>query len=333
MKALFIGGTGNISRSCTTLAAERGIEVYVLNRGKRKVELPANVKAITGDIKKPEEVKAAIGDMKFDVVANFIAFTPEDIERDLDLFEGRCGQYIFISSASAYQKPVTDYVITESTPLANPWWQYSRNKIACEERLIRAHRETSFPAVTVRPSHTYDTVIPVAVGNWDYSIVARMKEGKPVILHGDGTSLWVVTHSEDFAKGFVGLMGNPKTHGHAFHITSDEVHTWRQIYEIIGQVFEVEPKFVSVPTDLIDKFSPDGIGPNLLGDKAWSVVFDNTKIKTFVPGFQATITFAEGMRRTRAWFDADESRKALSEYSTGQLEIMDKIIAAREKAT
>lgn len=307
MKVLFIGGTGNISVSVSRLAVVRGFDLYLLNRGQHGVSIEGAT-TITADITQPEQVQAALADHQFDVVVNWIAFKEPDIERDLALFSGRCRQYIFISSASVYQKPMTFPIITESTPLANPHWQYSRDKIRCEDRLMRAYHEDGFPVTIVRPSHTYDTRIPIAVGNWaSYLIPKRMLEGKPVIVHGDGTSLWTLTHAEDFAKGFVGLLGYPQALGHAFHITSDFVLTWNQVYEQIGDALGVTPNIVHMPSEFIASVDP-ATGAGLLGDKMWSLVFDNTKIKRYVPDYVARIPFHEGIRRTIAWFQADISR-------------------------
>jgi nucleoside-diphosphate-sugar epimerase len=310
MKVLFVGGTGNISVSVSKLAVKRGIDLYLLNRGQQGVTI-AGAQTITADIRQPDQVRAALGSHRFDAVVNWIAYVEPDIERDLTLFGGRCGQYIFISSASVYQKPATYPIITESTPLANPHWQYSRDKIACEERLMRAYREEGFPITIVRPSHTYDKRIPIGVGNWaSYQIPRRMLAGQPVIVHGDGTSLWTLTHSEDFAKAFVGLLGHPQAIGHAFNITSDFVLTWDQIYEQIGAALGVKPVIVHIPSELIAKVDP-ATGAGLLGDKMWCAIFDNSKIKRFVPDYLATIPFHEGIRRTLAWFQADARRMAV----------------------
>ncbi len=307
MKVLFIGGTGTISTSVSKLAVARGFDLYHLNRGQQPVTIPG-VTTLTADITQPDQVQAALADRDFDVVVNWIAFTQPDIERDLALFQGRCGQYIFISSASVYQKPVTHYLLTESTPLANPYWQYSRDKIQCEERLMEAYRADGFPMTIVRPSHTYANSIPVAVGNsGSYVIPQRILEGKPVVVHGDGTTLWTLTHSEDFARGFVGLMGNPHTIGHAIHITSDFVLTWNQVYEQIGAFLGVKPNLVHIPSEVIAKVDPD-TGAGLLGDKMWCAIFDNSKLKRFVPDYVARIPFYEGIRRTLAWFQADPQR-------------------------
>ena len=326
MKVLFIGGTGNISTAVSKLAIQRGIDLYLLNRGIHKVDIPG-AKFITGDISNPEQVKTLLQDHNWDVVVNWIAYTESDINSDIELFRGKTGQYIFISSASAYQKPLTHPVVTESTPLANPYWGYSRDKIACEERLNCAYRSEAFPMTIVRPSLTYDTVIPVAIGGWtEYNIIERMRSGDKVIVHGDGTSLWTITHSEDFAKGFVGLMGHQQALGHAFHITSDEILTWNQIYEAVAEAAGVEANMIHIPSDFICQIDDSFVG-NLLGDKATSVIFDNTKIKTFVPDFRATIPFKEGIKRTVAWFEADPGRKVISEETE---KIMGRIIQAYE---
>ena len=324
MNVLFIGGTGFISTAVSRLTVERGFNLYLLNRGRRS-ENPPGCRAIIADIARPDEVRAALGDIQFDVVVNWIAYTPDDIERDLALFQGKVNQYIFISSASAYQKPPAQPVITESTPLYNPYWEYSRLKIACEERLLRAYRETGFPVTIVRPSLTYDPNFPIAIGGWGcYTLADRLLNGRPIILHGDGSSLWVVTHAEDFGRGFVGLIGHSQAVGHAFHITSDELLTWNQIYETIAQALGVEANIVHIPSDFIAQVAPEKRG-SLLGDKTWSVIFDNSKIKSFVPGFQAAIPFRDGIRRTLTWFDADERRKRVDENVNG---MMERILAA-----
>jgi nucleoside-diphosphate-sugar epimerase len=324
MKVLFIGGTGNISASVSRLAVERGIELYLLNRGQRSVDVPG-AHSLVADIHQPDQVRQAIRGMRFDAVVDWIAFDVGDIERDIELFQGVTEQYLFISSASAYQKPLTHYLITESTPLCNPYWEYSRKKIACEERLQRAYRDQGFPMTIVRPSLTYRNVFPVAIGGWrDYTLADRLLKGKPIIVHGDGTSLWVVTHADDFAVGFVGLLGHPRAIGHAFHITTDEVLTWDQIYQTIASALDVEADIVHMPSDFIAAVKPH-MGPGLLGDKAWSVVFDNSKIKRFVPDFQATIPFHSGIPRLLAWFDEDERRKWIDDAVNKD---MDDLLAA-----
>jgi len=324
MKVLFIGGTGFISAAVSRQAIAKGLDLSVLNRGLRQVDLPGG-RRVKADIRQVNEVRAALQDMPFDVVVDWIAYTPEDIERDLALFQGRVKQFVFISSASAYQKPPTHYLITESTPLHNPFWNYSRNKIACEERLMRAYRDEGFPITIVRPSLTYDPNFPIAIGGWGcFTLADRLKKGRPIIVHGDGTALWVVTHAEDFGRGFLGLLGNEQAIGHAFHITSDEVLTWNQIYQTIAEALGVEADIVHIPSEFIARARPRLAG-SLLGDKTWSAVFDNSKIKTFVPGFQACIPFRDGIRRTLAWFDADEERRRVDETVN---EEMDHILTA-----
>lgn len=332
MRVLFIGGTGVISTACTRLAAARGIDLTILTRGHRAADLPAGVKTLVVDFDNfttAEQVLASQGD--FDAVVDWIAYTQDQIEDDLRLFRGRVRQFVFISSASAYQRPSTSYLVDESTPLANPYWDYSRNKIACEERLMRAWREEGFPFTVVRPSLTYgETQIALAVNSWtkSYTVVDRMRSGRKVIVPGDGSSLWTITHNTDFAKGLVGLLGHEQAIGHAFHITSDEVMTWNQYYRITGEAAGVEPKLVHIPSALIASCIPEMQG-SLLGDKSTSVVFDNGKIKRFVPGFEATTRFGEGIRRTIAWFDADPERRQVDEEANAT---WDRLIDAYEAA-
>ncbi len=313
MKVLFIGGTGIISTACSRLALARGMDLTLVTRGHARTAIPEGAKALRVDINDDTAAHATLAQAEFDVVVDWIAYTPADIERDLRLFAGRTRQFFFISSASAYQKPPANHVITESTPLVNPFWQYSRDKIACEQRLMRAWGEQGFPAVIVRPSLTYgETLVPLAINSWErsYTVVDRMLRGKPVIVPGDGTSLWVTTHNTDFAKGLLGLFGQARAVGEAFHITTDEVMTWNQFYLAVGAAAGVEPRLVHLPSDFIVACQPDNEG-TLLGDKAHSVVFDNSKIKRFVPDFRAATSFAEGIRRTLAWFDADPVRKQI----------------------
>lgn len=333
MKVLFIGGTGNISSACSRLAIERGIELYHLNRGKVKADVPKEVKTITADIHNKEEVKNALGSMTFDAVANFIAYTPEEVQQDIELFSGRTNQYLFISSASIYQKVGGHPVITESTPLYNPYWDYSQDKIACEEMLNNTFRQSGFPITIVRPSLTYDTVIPVAIGSWtDYTIIDRMKKGKEVIIHGDGSSLWTITHSDDFAKAFVGLLGHQQAIGHAFHITSDELLNWNQIYEAVAAAAGVELNAVHIASDFIcdvgDTMGWEWMRGNLLGDKAVSTIFDNSKIKRYVPEFVATIPFKQGIKQTVKWFEADPSRMVIDQANN---DFMDAVIKAYKR--
>ena len=324
MKVLFIGGTGNISAAASRLAVERGMDLHLLNRGTRRVAIPG-ARTITADIGQETAAFRALGRHTWDAVVNWIAFTPADIERDLRLFQKKTRQYVFISSASVYQKPLAHPVVTESTPLANPYWEYARRKIAAEERLCRACREDGFAGVIVRPSLTYDTVIPLALGSWDdYTMMDRMKRGKPVVVHGDGSSLWTITHADDFAKGLLGLLGNDSVRGHAFHITSDELLTWDQIWQQTAAAAGVEARIVHVPTDFIVQVVPERRG-SLLGDKAVSVIFDNSKIKRFVPGYMATIPYREGIRRTVAWFEARKSRMRIVDAHNA---IHDRILTA-----
>ncbi len=329
MKVLFIGGTGIISTACTALAAQRGMDVTLLTRGQHNSKLPAGVKTLIADVNDPALVQK-LEHGSFDAVVDWIAFTPADIERDLKLFRGSTRQLVFICSTSAYQKPQTHYLMTESTPLANPYWEYARNKIACEERLMQAYRDENFPVTIVRPSLTYgETLIPLVLNSWQksYTAVDRMLRGQKLVVPGDGTSLWVVTHNTDFAKGLVGLLGQQQALGQAFHITSDEVLTWDQLFRIVGAAAGVEPKLVHIPSDFIAACIPEKKG-TLLGDKSVSVVFDNSKIKRFVPGYSATTSFAEGMRQTLAWFNADPLRKQIDDQVNAT---MDKLIAAYEK--
>ena len=329
MRILFIGGTGIISTACTALAAERGMEVTLLSRGQHPAGLPPGVKTLQADANDPA-IFQKLQHETFDAVVDWIAFTPADIERDLKLFHGRTRQFLFISSASAYQKPATQYLITESTPLVNPYWDYSRNKIACEERLTQAYRQDGFPITIVRPSLTYGhTLIPLVLNSWQHSYTAvdRMIRGQKMVVPGDGSSLWVITHNTDFAKGLVGLLGHPQAIGHAFHITSDEVLTWDQLFRIVGAAVGVEPQLVHIPSDFIATCVPEKKG-TLLGDKSVSAVFDNSKIKRFVPGYCASTTFAEGVRQSLAWFNADPSRKTID---PGTNTMLDKLLVVYEK--
>lgn len=302
MKALFIGGTGTISMAITrALADNPDWELYLLNRGTRMAEIPQGVKVITADINDEAQTANALEGMCFDCVCDFIGFVPEQLERDWRLFGGRTKQFMYISSASAYQTPPADYLITEGTPLSNPCWEYSRNKIACEEYLMKLYREEGFPVTIVRPSHTYDERnLPMGAhgDNGSWQIVKRMLEGKPVIIHGDGTSLWTITFNTDFAKGFIGLMGNAHAIGEAYHITSDESVTWNQIYAIVADELGVPLKAYHVPSGFLDDVGPYDFRGGLLGDKANTVVFDNSKIKRAVPGFVCTVRADQGLRKT-----------------------------------
>ncbi len=309
MRVLFIGGTGNISSACTNQALRKGFEVFHLNRGNRPEKERPEVKVLRADIREPEAVKKAIGSLRFDSVVQFLAFEPRHIEADIELFKDITDQYLFISSCSAYKKPSLTPVITEETPLENPFWEYSRLKAACEKVLIESGSAHSFPYTIIRPSHTYDDGwIPGCFGSAGYGLAWRMLNGKEIIVPGDGQSLWTLTHASDFAVGLVGLLGNPAALSEAFHITSDEHLTWDAIHTIIAEELGASPKIVHIPSDYIARINPER-GAGLLGDKAVSVLFDNSKIRRFVPEFKPRIDFREGIRRSLAWFDAHPQSK------------------------
>jgi nucleoside-diphosphate-sugar epimerase len=305
---LFVGGSGIISSACSWLAVERGIELYVLNRGNTAAvrPLPAEATVLPGDIRDPDSVRRAIGGRDFDAVVDWVAFTPAHVGADIELFRGRTGQYVFISSASAYQTPPARLPVTESAPLRNPFWEYSRNKIACEDALVTAYRQEGFPATIVRPSHTYDKTSVPFDGGW--TVVSRMLQGKSIVVHGDGTSLWTLTHHRDFAAGFVPLLGHPRTVGEAFHITSDDVLSWNQIAETLAAAAGVAADIVHVPSDMIAVVNP-GWGASLLGDKAHSMIFDNSKLRSVVPGFRPVIPFEQGAREIVGWHMDEPSRQ------------------------
>jgi nucleoside-diphosphate-sugar epimerase len=309
LSVLFIGGTGTISSACAEVAVAQGIDLTVLNRGQSTLRgIADSVHSLTADIRDKAAVRTALAGREFDAVVDFIAYNPGHVDTDIELFSGRTGQYVFISSASAYAKPVAMLPIRESTPLRNPYSAYSRAKIACEERLSAEYREHGFPVTVVRPSHTYDrTAIPL-LGGW--TAIDRMRRGEPVIVHGDGTSLWVLTHHADFASGFTGLLGRPQAIGDTFHITGDEAQPWDQIYRTLGRAAGAEPELVHVSSEQIARTVPDW-GPALLGDAAHSVIFDNTKVRQLVPGWHATIPWAHGAREIIEWFDADPARRVV----------------------
>jgi nucleoside-diphosphate-sugar epimerase len=309
LRVLFLGGTGIISSACSWLAVERGLDLFVLNRGHSTDRpLPAAATVLRGDARDPASVREALGGREFDAVVDWVAYTPGDVQADIATFRGRTGQFVFISSASAYQTPPSRVPVVESTPLRNPFWQYSRDKIACEELLRTAYRDEGFPATIVRPSHTYDkTEVPLH-GGW--TAVARMRQGKPVIVHGDGTSLWTLTHHADFAPGFVPLLGHSRTLGESFHITSDDVLTWDQITHALAAAAGVTADIVHVPSEVIAAADPDW-GAGLLGDKTHSMVFDNAKLRSVVPGYRAVIPFEQGAREIVAWHDEDPSRQRI----------------------
>jgi nucleoside-diphosphate-sugar epimerase len=322
VKVLFIGGSGIISSACSRLAVQRGIDLYVLNRGSTGTRpLPEAATVLHGDIRDAASVRDAIAGHTFDAVVDWVAYTPEHVHADIELFRGRTGQYVFISSASAYQTPPARLPVVESSPLRNPSWQYSRDKIACEDLLVKVYRDKGFPATIVRPSHTYDRTLVPFDGGW--TVPARIRAGREIVVHGDGTSLWTLTHHDDFAKAFVPLLGHPRTIGDVFHITGDDVLTWNQIAEHLAAAMGVTPRIVHVPSDAIAAADPEW-GAGLLGDKAHSMVFDNAKVKALVPGYVATIPFHQGAREIVTWFDEDPSRQVVDEHLD---KVMDDLVA------
>lgn len=334
MKALFIGGTGTISTAISRKLLEEGHELWLINRGTRNDALPPGAHIIQADVGDEADVARKLEGLEFDVVADFIAFTPEHLERDHRLFAGRTRQFIYISSASAYQKPLSDYRINEGTPLANPYWEYSRNKIAGEELLMKWYREEGFPVTIVRPSHTYsERSVPLGVHgpNGSYQVVKRMLEGKKVIIQGDGASLWTMTFNSDFAQGFVGLMGNIHAIGEAVQITGDETLTWNQIYQTIADALGVELHACHVSSEFLAATSPVewDLRGSLLGDKANSVVFDNAKLKRLVPGYTATVRFDQGVRMA---LDYVLSHPECQEEDPAFDQWCDSVVAAQEEA-
>lgn len=323
LSILFIGGTGIISSACAARALEAGHDLTVLTRGRTSLRpLPEGARVLRADVRDVDAARSALGGREYDVVVDFVAYTPDHVRADIELFAGRVDQYVFISSASAYQKPPERLPIVESTPLRNPYWAYSRDKIACEEVLVAAYRDSGFPATIVRPSHTYDRTSVPLTGGW--TAVDRMRRGLPVVVHGDGTSLWTLTHHTDFAKAFVGLLGRPQAIGDSFHITSDEVLTWNQIYAAMASAAGVEPRLVHVASETIAAAEPRLAGP-LLGDKAHSVIFDNTKVKALVPDYVATVPFSQGAREIVEWYDAHPEHKVVDERTDA---LFDKLVAA-----
>ena len=328
MKVLFIGGTGIISSACAQLALARGIELFILSRGlSHRLDVPPGATALRGDLRNdPDGVARLLHEHRFDAVVDWVAFTPDHIEQDLRVFAGRTRQLVFISSASAYQKPPSQFPVREDTPLVNPRWQYSRDKIACEDRLLRAFRDDGFPVTILRPSLTYGlSQIPLVLGSWQHpwTMIDRMRRGVPVIVPGDGTSLWTVTWNGDFAKGLVGLLGREQAVGHAFHITSDEVLTWDAIFTEAAHAAGVEPRILHIASDWLAARHPPFEG-TLLGDKAHSAVFDNSKIKRFVPDFTCTVPWAEGVRRSLTWFEEDAARRTIDEAHNA---VLDRLVA------
>ncbi|MFC5652592.1 NAD-dependent epimerase/dehydratase family protein [Paenibacillus solisilvae] len=329
MKVLFIGGTGLISTAASKLAVQQGIDLYLLNRGNRERFVPAGATVLRGDVNNRQEMKALLEEHYFDAVVNWIIFKPEEIDRDVELFAGKTNQYIFISTVATYQRPPSYYIFDESAPQSNPGWGYAVDKIACEQRLMQAYRDSGFPATIVRPSHTYgETTIPFAItsGAHPWTLIDRIQKGKKIIVPGDGTSLWTITHNTDFAKGIVGLLGNSQTLGQAFHITSDEVKTWNQYLKVIGQAIGVEPQAIHMTSECISLFMPE-VKAGLLGDASNSYVVDNRKIKTFVPGYTATTYFERGIRQSIAYFRAHPELQTVDEEMNAK---MDHMIAAYE---
>ncbi|MBM7566120.1 SDR family oxidoreductase [Paenibacillus sacheonensis] len=329
MKVLFIGGTGLISTAASTLAVQQGMELYLLTRGRQKGVPPEGANVLRGDINDRQGMRELLEGKHFDAVVDWIAFKPEDIERDVELFAGKTDQYIFISTVATYQRPPSYYLFDESAPQHNPGWPYAVDKIACEERLLRAYRETGFPATIVRPSHTYgETAIPFAItsGAHPWTLIDRIRKGKKIIVPGDGTSLWTITHNTDFAKGLVGLLGNSQTIGQAFHITSDEVKTWNQYLAAIGQAAGAKPEAIHMTSACISLFLPE-FKAALFGDASNSYVVDNRKIKAFVPGYQATTNFERGIRQSLAYFESHPERQTIDEALDAR---MDKMIASYE---
>ena len=318
LSVLFLGGSGIISSACTQRCLDVGMEVFVLNRGRSTTRpLPNGCQQLIGDLADPDSVRVAIGNRTFDVVADFRAFTPGEVQSRLNIFRGRMGQYVFISSASAYQTPPGRLPITESTPLRNPFSAYSQNKIACEDLLVKAYRDDSLPMTIVRPSHTYDKTRLPFDGGW--TVVDRMRRGAEVVVHGDGTSLWTLTHHADFAKAFFGLLGHPAAVGDSFHITSDEWLPWNQIYTLVGAAAGVEPKLVHIPSDAIAAADPTW-GATVLGDKGHSMIFDNTKVKRLVPDYVATIPYSQGAREIIDWYDTDPRRQEVDAVMNATME-------------
>jgi len=315
MRILFVGGTGLISTACSAVTVAAGHELWLMNRGLSK--LPSAVppeRVLRADAGDEQQVRSAVQGRDWDVVVEWVGYKPMQVEQDMRVFAGT-GQYMFISSASVYEKPPSHWLITESTPKVNPFWQYSQDKIACEEVLRRAWEQKRFPATIIRPTLTYGpSQVPVAGGSWakPYTIVDRMRRRKSIIVPGDGTSIWTITHATDFAKGLLGLFGHPDALGEDFHITSDEALTWNQIYALVGAAAGVEPNILHVPTDGITASDPEA-ERGLWGDKAHSAVFDNSKLRRLVPGYKATVPFSEGIKETIAWFDEDPSRQGIDE--------------------
>ena len=326
LKVLFIGGTGVISAAAAERAVAVGHQLTLLNRGTTvQRPTPQGVELLPADIRDTTSVRAILGDRSFDVVADFVAFTPEHVAADIALFTGRTAQYVFISSASAYQKPPARLPILESTPLRNPFSPYARDKIACEDMLVKAYRDDGFPVTIIRPSHTYDRTRIVLTGGW--TDIARLRAGRPVVVHGDGTSLWTVTHSSDLAKALVGLLGLPQAVGDSFTITSDEYLPWNTIYQVFAEAAGAPPpRLVHIASETISASMPD-LGPSLLGDRSHSVIFDNSKVKALVPDFVCTTPFATGVRDIMNWYDANRDQQTVDDDLDATF---DRLIAASQ---
>lgn len=324
MKALIIGGTGTISTAVTARALESGFNVTILNRGNQK-DVPEGVRQIHADVRDRAAMEKALAGQTFDVVCDYLTFTPEQAKLNIELFRGKTGQFQFISSATVYQKPPVHYLVTEGTPLGNPYSEYARQKIACELCFNEAYRAAGFPVTIIRPSYTYgDSTIPWALNSraMRYSLIHRIKAHKPIVVPGDGTSFWTLTHNTDFAKAFVGLMGKRQAVGHAFHITSDEAMTWDAYLQIIAGAVGEKAEITHIASDAIARRIPEQYDA-LVGDKAQTAIFDNTKIKTFVPGFTAAVPFETGIRRTIAWYESHPDRLG---YDMGWDAVMDELV-------
>jgi len=320
MRILFIGGTGIISTPCTRQALDQGHELFHLNRGSNPEQAPREVTTLKADIRDPKQVEKAVAGHRFDCVVNWVAFEPDHVRQDMELLGSLTSHYIFISSASVYLKPPPHWIVTEETPVGNPYWSYAQSKIACEALILESHRKNGFPATIVRPSHTYnDGWIPTPIGSRDFTVAQRLLDGKAIISPGDGQSLWTLTHSEDFARGFIELLGDQNAIGEIFHITSDEARTWDAFYGIIGEALGVEVDIVHIPSTVVNEISPS-LGQGLMGDKGYSMVFDNTKIKNFVPNFSATVSFKDGIRRSLEWFDKNPARKVVDTAKDAEID-------------
>lgn len=325
MRVLFIGGTGVISSACSDLCLEKGMDLYLLNRGQSFRPNPKGATVLNGDIRNTRQIKSLIRDLSFDVVVNWIAYETDHVKQDVEIFRHKTSQYIFISSASVYQKPPSRLPVQETEPIVNPHWPYSQKKIACEKYLIEEYNSTQFPVTIVRPSHTYDrTKIPLYGG---YTTINRTLKGKKIVVQGDGTAVWTLTHNTDFAKGFIGLLGHEGAIGEAYHITSDELLTWNEIYQIMAEAAGVQANIVHIPTDFL--WHCDRLwGDSFYGDKMHSLIFDNSKIKTINPDYKAVISFRQGAKDIVDWYLADQTRQEVDDTMNG---VMDDVIRRYEQ--